>query len=788
MSKQWSIFTLVLLASFLLSSCGREQSSDSATLTPISAVDAQKTGDCTSCHSIDVHTNVSGIAGVNKAADGSALAITHDCEDCHGGGQYHRGVGPIPYPAPDGSRCVTCHADQVNAVLATKHNAQEPDNAAMLATSHETNHCQRCHTAEGSRVFAPVIGNADVYAYNSVVNPAGRIGVGGEFEPLPSEDSSTNPLLHNPTCAACHNPLTKELVSIPGWNPNGNGVADQFDMCTSCHTLKLNDGTLLGSGLPLEDGAGRLTEEFYHNTSWYRTLLSTHRDNPDTGSVGDTDGNAGNGITDAASPIEGYVIREKSANPCFDCHGHNLLTNTNNLTRILRNTNGSGYAEDPAVEKTVYTEWAGSAHAGGLLKAKYAAQMTGNKHPDDATLVLRDARMTQLVSDAAVQDVHLGNAWVHYNWDRSGRAACQMCHTATGAANFMNGPATYDAANNNFDHLSGWTGNEANGSPQNEVLYCWACHSNAAEGALRAPGAITLAYQADGADITLPDMGNSNVCINCHSGRGNMDSLLGAATADPVGAAVTGGTKTHYFASGATIYQALTKIGYMYAGLSYTDKSYFAHDSLGCAECHMTGDTPTDQASHTFDVVEKDGTGTITAIDSEKCVECHDGEHALFVSDSQIGDTLNIWNGSAAVPTVVTQLMADDAAAEMEHEAHGYHNAIEVLGAVLTAAGTPPQAGYPYFSGTATDQGHGGAMHNWSYLHHEPGAYAHNRYYAKRLIFDSVDWLTNATNGSVDAAGSRTLDGVLYLDPATYGAAITWLGGDTITGIVSTRP
>ena len=29
------------------------------------------------------------------------------------------------------------------------------------------------------------------------------------------------------------------------------------------------------------------------------------------------------------------------------------------------------------------------------------------------------------------------------------------------------------------------------------------------------------------------------------------------------------------------------------------------------------------------------------------------------------------------------------------------------------------------------------------YLHHEPGAYAHNRFYAKRLLFDSIDWIDN---------------------------------------------
>jgi len=319
----------------------------------------------------------------------------------------------------------------------------------------------------------------------------------------------------------------------------------------------------------------------------------------------------------------------------------------------------------------------------------------------------------------------------------------------------------------------------------------------------RDPGAVTLAYinrdvLTPGADltvdsaITLPDYGNSNVCINCHSGRGNMTTFLttGGVTvaADPAGAAKNGGTNTHYYASGATLNQALTHVGYEFAGAgSYANPVYYAHNSLGCAECHMTADSASGKASHTFRVVNKDEFGVVTSIASEKCVECHDGEHALFVSNSQVGDTLPIWNGTAAVPTVVTAQMATDAAAELEHEAHGYHNALEAFSTILAAAGTTPTTTYPYFVGSATDQGHGGAMHNWSYLHHEPGGFAHNRFYVKRLIFDSIDWLTDPTTGAVQAAGGRALDGQITLDPVDDDAAIAWLGGDPVTGVCS-RP
>ncbi|MDF1577758.1 MAG: hypothetical protein P1P81_04865 [Desulfobulbales bacterium] len=257
-----------------------------------------------------------------------------------------------------------------------------------------------------------------------------------------------------------------------------------------------------------------------------------------------------------------------------------------------------------------------------------------------------------------------------------------------------------------------------------------------------------------------------------------MDSLIKSAAADPAGPAVAGGTRTHYKASGGTIFQVQTKIGYMYSSAAnYADKSYYAHNTLGCAECHMAS-----EKSHLYMVVEKDANGDITALTSTKCVECHDGEHALFVAAEQVGTTQYIWDGAAAVPTTVTQPMA--AAAELQHEAHGYHDALEALAAIITTAGTTPKSSYPYFDGDPTDQGHGGAMHNYSYLHHEPGAYAHNRYYAKRLIFDSIDWLTNA-DGTAAAAGARVLNGSITLDPVNDAAAIGWLGGDSGTGVTA---
>ena len=67
-----------------------------------------------------------------------------------------------------------------------------------------------------------------------------------------------------------------------------------------------------------------------------------------------------------------------------------------------------------------------------------------------------------------------------------------------------------------------------------------------------------------------------------------------------------------------------------------------------------------------------------------------------------------------------------------------------------------------------------GAAFNYNLLHHDFGAFAHNSLYAKRLIYDSIDWLNNkAMDGDVKAAL-----GVLYpttTADATYVAALKYL-------------
>ncbi len=759
----------ILAASLLLLSawgCGSSRDSDGSAAGVGTSVQALGVGNCNICHAAIVNTWIAGAAhnNSNSTPDQTFFGHTpvtdctvcHDptgdsanllpefglatrpvvgCEGCHGNGGAHRGIGPIPYPEPNAARCSTCHntpdhpgtlGDQY---FASKHAVSDHDGPPR---------CQRCHTHEGALLALQYNFTGDKAVMDANVN--------GQPE-LPEDQTGSI------TCATCHDPHDGgELRIDAAWNPPipappGSGN-DQFRLCTSCHTLYNAAGTLVTSGSGVFS-----TSAFYHDTAWYRIIATTHYDNPATGSVG---------TTDVETPIEGYVLRLGSADPCFDCHGHEAKTNTR--------------PRNPADPSTIHTQWASSGHGGGLFKQKLAAAAALGDGVDPSTAPRSTATVDAIMTAAA--DDTSGIGWTHYNWDRTGRATCQRCHTATGAMNFLNNPTGYVAANNDFSHLASF--NLTNGSPQNEMLYCWGCHSNAGEGDLRNPGALSFTY-TNGAAVTFPDVAGSNVCMACHTGRENGDSIK----LDPDADGIRGFINSHYLTAGGTVF---TTSGYEYAGRNYNNVSFYEHDLVGstaangtgengpCVGCHMsTGE------SHLFLPVAKDVAGNITAITSTVCAKCHTGSFAL-------------------TPTVLMD------------EEHEYMASLEVLKAALASKGMFFANSFPYFhNDTNANQildpaeiisSNGftnwagvytftfwketmGAAFNANLLLHDPGGYAHNRFYAKGLIWDSIDFIDDGLlNNSVPAtitaltATPDLLD--TTVDTATASAAQTYLG--------STRP
>ncbi|HAD04210.1 MAG: hypothetical protein A2005_09955 [Desulfuromonadales bacterium GWC2_61_20] len=453
--------------------------------------------------------------------------------------------------------------------------------------------------------------------------------------------------------------------------------------------------------------------------------------------------------------------------------------------------------------------------------------------------------------------------WGHYSWDASfkadgtdadtfpdkDRVDCQRCHTATGIKNFLTSPAAYDPAKNDFSHLSGWSGTVTGtiidastwgittGSGQNELLYCWGCHSDLNAGALRNPGAITEVYTAissattgtTGTSVTVvyPDASSSNVCMGCHLGREvganitNTTDGIGTNPGDVAGQLAF--INSHYLTAGATIFN---ESGYEYAGQVYNNLGY--HKNIGmadtagtgtagpCVICHMQSAAP-----HTFGVVTKNATGTITAVASTICVNCH-GAMTPAVLEAEKEEFHLAMNALLA---------ALDAKGIYFYPAHPYFykdtnaNGIFDLGedvnrnGVLDAGedvnangilnkGVDNDASSDAFTSwesVATSLGVGlavdptglgwknvmGAAYNYNLFEHDPGAYAHNRTYSLSLIRDSIDFLND---GLVDGDSSivRTMVRAGFdvgtVDSSAnplHAAAIASVGADPSTGLVT---
>lgn len=289
---------------------------------------------------------------------------------------------------------------------------------------------------------------------------------------------------------------------------------------------------------------------------------------------------------------------------------------------------------------------------------------------------------------------------------------CRPCHTRVGFVDALTGTSTTIPP----------------GEP-GQILACNACHTSVVDGALRPSEAVqaTFVNGLSGSSV-FPASRSSNLCIRCHSGRSG-GSTIKNSTAD---FGNTSFINSHYLAAGATLFRS----AYEYAGRIYSSAPY-QHWAVGgdnggpCIHCHLA--TPD---SHLFQPVAKDETGAITALTATSCDDCHQ----------------------------------DLTPAGMNDRVAGFAAAAEALRAQLSARGIHFGAAHPYFytapyepggintalknwDGVYPGQGKNvmGAAYNLNLLLHEPGAWAHNQRYARRLIFDSMDFIADgALNEMVD--------------------------------------
>ncbi len=663
------------------------------------------------------------------------------CEACHGAGGRHFGAGPMTDPRPTFEVCGGCH----NGTMTAMHEVLRPNGLQIAEKYADSKHaasmerptlvggttsdvrplCSKCHSDEGAKAYIDVNGGRAALVAAFPNDPASP-----DYKP-PMEDATP---VQCRTCHDAHDP--SRLLLADETDPVTNAVvaSGQYRTCTNCHQLadayhgELN-GRSWSEGAPdYPVGVGTFNPN--------EIMYDTHFDDP---------------LTDT---IEGYVVDVKGSAPCVGCH------NPHEATIDLE-------AEGDVAPPSIHQQWAASAHGGHLLVKKAAAAQAEGTGEADVAAILAG------IQAAGVTKTD-GPAWVNYDFKAANRQACQRCHTTTGFVNFAADPARYDPARNVF----------AGTGKQRELLYCYGCHSSNT-GQLRNPGPYDADYDYTSgstlvADVVYayPDAEGSNVCMSCHSGRqsGTTIARLQSNNGVTIDFANLGFVNPHYLAAGGVLYGG---IGYEYdadgdpATDDYANVAKFKHDIIGiegavagvdtgsggpCAGCHMDA-----EESHSFEPVEKDATtGEVTAVTAEVCDQCHtpafDGVMTPDVLNAEKHDF------EAALAALEVQLTAAGFHFYPQHPYFFSEPYVEGYVPPTGACGTSNLAVMNWQSGGTTtwtwngtkcvssvgtagtpDTGkpNMGAALNFALLHHELGAYAHNRYYTRRLIYDSIDWLDN---------------------------------------------
>ncbi len=750
---RWCLISgVILTALFVFAGCGdAPSSSGDSSGTPATGSYADTSlnntlAECLSCHSDSANPAglnvVTGDSAVSKAAQEGWLSSSH--------ANYETAptyLGMPPYAPWLASPCLECHDPQEDGRTIDDY-ADSSGNTGVGITERPVVGCASCHgsgdehfgagdvefikpgaercglchnddfphsSEAGDRIYEDFASSIHNSSVNSNILNAGGLPQAacgkchtdegarkyrdtpyyllfGQYEALPYSDVQCR------TCHDAHNPSL--LLKEAGTNSYGEAASAQYMTCTNCHM----DQAMI-HGVESEYSWGPQPYPFsagVGNFDSSEIIYDTHFD------------------INSTSGIEGYILDPSNPDVCIECHNVHSADITRN------------------------EQWARSAHGGHILDIKERAFL----NTSDADPAIANANAYNILNGTDQYgaqrdddtDEFYTPAWVQMDFKVFAGGSCLRCKTSTGFREFANDPVGFSG----FRTMGKFY---ATGS-QKELLYCWACHTSSS-GALRDPlyvagvsfsNVIASEYvDPPGRIANVPDAGGSNICMSCHSGRTTGAEIQANETDVSINGQAFGNFSAHYLSAGGTLFR-LTGYEYL-ASSQYDDYSWFAHDRIGidisgtgsngpCVGCHMRSDE-----SHSFEATIRNATSitNIPAFD-QTCSACHNDEATL------ITDMNSLYDGfEEALDVLKTKLEANMAL--IVNTSYPYYWQSGSPGNAFTAWPDLPTLG---------------AAFNYNLIHHhEEGAYVHNSRYARRLIFDSIDFLEGGAsppNGSIASA------------------------------------
>lgn len=238
---RYSVVIASLLAMSLVAGCGSD--TKEGNLTSGDSVAKVDEAACAQCHgsSYDPISGQPIYAGyVQSKHFKNSIGEVVGCQDCHGGGAQHNGVGPMPYPNPDSAgKCWGCHQNSFLGLFETTGVATAIESAhfynitgagvhpAMYATSNFQKHCTACHEPHN-----PIQGLGKEERKAWALSEHGAVS-----EPA----WATEDFKANSSCLRCHTAtgfanfvssgFTNQAVFAPATDKGREVLA-----CSACHT------------------------------------------------------------------------------------------------------------------------------------------------------------------------------------------------------------------------------------------------------------------------------------------------------------------------------------------------------------------------------------------------------------------------------------------------------------------------------------------------------------------------------------------------------------------------
>lgn len=632
--QKFKLLLGALLSAALLWGCGSSGSGGSTvgTAPDGTLVEAQVVGSdsCKVCHSLAHTSQDSALVG---SIAPNALMINHECENCHGGGQYHRGLGPIPNPSPTIATCAACHSGAIDKLADsglhenTCLTCHEPLKAAQKSITKTYNDvegtftgCAECHTAKTatelqSKPFTHEI--AERVAVGRHVGLAGnpranncaachshegallllskteKANTIDDIEAMAAELAALGGTsdLTKKTCATCHDPHQGTLRGIGDVKETftlASGLAwertvysAEFNLCTSCHQVNLETtwnpaGGYSNAGVIEYALAGAYTKSLTNADPYSSKQISYHANSYQARSFVDT-----HFAGELYKKLYYYDIKD-GVDKARKNHSGDYVVTDDMVTEIaaLEAMEAEYLAAPDNVAIKGFGVNPGSANACTACHDAHSA----NKMVKPFTTKYPYAKNFEA---EVKQAITFGQGVGHSHGDHTAWAFARNVSTSNGDM-YASANCTPCHVGRDFVKMTYGADKADLGAPSWNVVACVSCHDMAQPfvndtTAPRAfPAGKTLAFN-DGTELAAADLGANQVCFECHKGRTPYD-------ADPTLKSVYGVGYLHYKPQFA-ILEGVEGMIPSYEGKDYTrDWEGHYHVTSGrpttCVGCH----------------------------------------------------------------------------------------------------------------------------------------------------------------------------------------------------------